>query len=206
MIIALTVRQVINACLLTSAWSAASSDLYTSSRALCTYFADLSLSMAIARQMAYLNVFLFLQLSIRRSGRGRKCSQNLHEDVSQWPSICCNCDLFVLWPTVFHGNQIRLGTSFHLVCEYDCYRRYFDSPFTKYKHADSQNRAHYMVWNLGYLYPLLQRFQGPGLRPEQPTVCICPTAICCVVRRNRMLRHLSCKCFLSVKTRCKPAH
>ncbi len=29
---------VINACLLTSAWSAASSDLYTSSRALCTVF------------------------------------------------------------------------------------------------------------------------------------------------------------------------
>ena len=28
--------QIINACLLTSAWSAASSDLYTSSRALCT--------------------------------------------------------------------------------------------------------------------------------------------------------------------------
>lgn len=28
---------VINACLLTSAWSAASSDLYTSSRALCKY-------------------------------------------------------------------------------------------------------------------------------------------------------------------------
>jgi amino acid transporter len=27
--------QIINACLLTSAWSAASSDLYTSSRALC---------------------------------------------------------------------------------------------------------------------------------------------------------------------------
>lgn len=31
--------QIINACLLTSAWSAASSDLYTSSRALCKSFA-----------------------------------------------------------------------------------------------------------------------------------------------------------------------
>jgi amino acid transporter len=31
----LIVIQIINACLLTSAWSAASSDLYTSSRALC---------------------------------------------------------------------------------------------------------------------------------------------------------------------------
>ena len=30
-------QQVINACLLTSAWSAASSDLYTSSRALCEF-------------------------------------------------------------------------------------------------------------------------------------------------------------------------
>lgn len=35
--------QIINACLLTSAWSAASSDLYTSSRVLCKSFAGMVL-------------------------------------------------------------------------------------------------------------------------------------------------------------------
>ena len=33
-----TAGQIINACLLTSAWSAGSSDLYTSSRALCAFY------------------------------------------------------------------------------------------------------------------------------------------------------------------------
>jgi amino acid transporter len=32
-----SLNQIINACLVTSAWSAASSDMYTSSRALCSY-------------------------------------------------------------------------------------------------------------------------------------------------------------------------
>jgi hypothetical protein len=109
---------------LTSAWSAASSDLYTSSRALVSF-----LSAATPISLAHLKFRSFLFLLIRWTCCSRKCPQNFHEDVPQWSPIRCHWYLFTVWPAVFHGNQIWLRPSLWLVCEYDRYSRYHDSSF-----------------------------------------------------------------------------
>jgi hypothetical protein len=146
--------QVINACLLTSAWSAASSDLYTSSRALCKFIPDQDRSLdAVEAAEALLTSFLLS----RWSCYGRKRPKDFQEDISPWPAIHGHWHVLYVWFAVLHGSQRRLGASLRLVCEYDIYSRYFDdSCFASFciSLLNQQHRTPYVVWYLSHLHSL----------------------------------------------------
>lgn len=93
---------VINAALLTSAWSAASSDLYTSSRALC-------------KPAIFCYIFYLAHVIFRRSGDPRQCSQDFHQGSKERPSVGVRPRQLQLFLPRVHGYQERPWKSFWLV-------------------------------------------------------------------------------------------